>query len=104
MSNSDSEKGAVSPDVAIAQLEKAVTSVLGEVHHLREELSRMDAQGQELEGLLRGVTSGEEGPREMIDKLHILEEENRDLRTRLDLGREGVGKLLTRIRFLEEQR
>ena len=104
MSNSDSEKEAVSPDVAIARLEEAITSALEEVHHLRGELSRMDAQGQELEGLLRGVTSGEAGPREMIDRLHVLEEENRDLRVRLDKGREGIGKLLTRIRFLEEQR
>jgi hypothetical protein len=40
----------------------------------------------------------------MIDRLHILEEENRDLRARLDQGKEGVGKLLKRIKFLEEQR
>ncbi len=104
MSNSDSEKEAVSPDVAIARLEEAITTVLEEVHRLRGELSRMDAQGQELEGLLRGVTSGEEGPREMVDRLHVLDEENRDLRARMKLGREGIEKLLKRIRFLEEQR
>jgi predicted nucleic acid-binding Zn-ribbon protein len=104
VSDSDSDNEAVSPDAAIAHLEKAVVSVLGEVHRLRSEFSRMDAQGEELEGLLRAVTSGEEGPRDMIDRLHILEEENRDLRARLDLGKEGVGKLLKRIKFLEEQR
>ena len=104
MSNSDSDKQAVSPDVAIARLEGAITSALEEVHRLRGELSRMDAQGRELEALLRGVTSGEGGPREMVDRLHVLDEENRDLRARLKLGREGVEKLLKRIRFLEERR
>ena len=104
MSDSDSDNEAVSPDAAIARLERAVASVLGEVHRLRSEFSRMDAQGRELEALLRGVTSGEGGPREMVDRLHVLDEENRDLRARLKLGREGVEKLLKRIRFLEERR
>ncbi len=49
------------------------------------------------------MTSGEEGPREMIVKLDILEEENRDLRKRLDEGRKGVDRLLARVKFLEEQ-
>jgi hypothetical protein len=53
--------------------------------------------------MLKGVTSGEGGPRDMIAKLHILEEENRDLRRRLDEGREGVDRLLAQIKFLEEQ-
>lgn len=104
MSSSESDREAVSPDVAIAQLEGAITSVLEEVYRLRGEFSRMDAQGQELEELLLGVTSGKRGPREMMDRLGVMEEENRELRARLDIGREGVGKLLTRIRFLEEQR
>ena len=104
MSSSDSEKEAASPDVAIARLEEAVTSALEEVHRLRGEISRLDAQGQELEGLLRGVTTGEGGPREMVDRLHVLEEDNRDLRARLKLGREGIEKLMKRIRFLEDQR
>ena len=104
MSSSDSEKEVVSPDVAVARLEEAITTVLDEVHRLRGEISRMDAQGRELEGLLRGVTSGEEGPREMVDRLHVLDDENRDLRARLKVGKDGVEKLLKRIRFLEEQR
>ena len=49
------------------------------------------------------MTSGEEGPREMIDKLRIFEEENRDLRNRLDQGREGVDRILARVKFLEEK-
>ncbi|MEE2669602.1 MAG: hypothetical protein VYD78_06325 [Gemmatimonadota bacterium] len=104
MSSSESDREAVSPDVAIARLEEAITSILQEMQSLHDESSRMDAQGQELEGLFRGVALGKGGPREMMDRLRILEEENQDLRARLDMGKEGIGKLLTRIRFLEEQR
>lgn len=104
MSNSASEKSNVTPAQAFERLEKAVSLAVGEVGRLREELARLEAQGEELEGLLRGVTSGGKGPREMIDRLHILEEENRDLRTRMNQGREGVERLLARIKFLEEQR
>ncbi len=93
----------VSPDQAVERLEKAVTVALDQVEQLKGELVRMHTQGEALEGLLKGVTSGEEGPREMIDKLHILEEENRDLRSRLDQGRAGVDRILARVKFLEEK-
>ncbi len=104
MSNNASDKSNVTPARAIERLEEVVSLSVGEVGRLREEVARLDAQGEELEGLLRGVTSGEKSLREMIDRLHILEEENRDLRTRLNQGREGVERLLAKIKFLEEQR
>ncbi len=93
----------VGPDKAVERLESAVTAALAKVELLEADVVRMNAQGEELENLLKGVTSGEQGPREMIAKLHILEEENRDLRRRLDEGREGVDRLLAQIKFLEEQ-
>ena len=92
----------VAPDKAVERLEKAVTAALLRVELLEGEVVRMNEQGEELEGLLKGVSSGEGGPREMIAKLHILEEENRDLRRRLDEGREGVDRLLSQVKFLEE--
>ena len=104
MSNNASNNSDVTPAQAIERLEEVVSLAVEEVGRLRQEVARMDAQGEELEGLLRGVTSGERSPREMIDRLHILEEENRDLRARLNQGREGVGRLLAKIKFLEEQK
>jgi predicted RNase H-like nuclease (RuvC/YqgF family) len=91
------------PDKALQRLDGVVTAALERVRRLEREVVRMDAQGKALEGLLEGVTSGERGPREMIDTLHVLEEENRDLRRRLDEGRAGVDRLLARVKFLEEQ-
>ena len=93
----------VSPEQALERLEKAVTAALEQVEQLKGEVVRMHAQGEALEGLLKGVTSGEEGPREMIEKLHLLEEENHDLRGRLDQGRAGVDRILARVKFLEER-
>ena len=90
------------PDKAVERLEKAVTAALARVALLEGEVVRMNAQGEQLEGLLKGVSSGEGGPREMIAKLNILEEENRDLRRRLEEGREGVARLLSQVKFLEE--
>ncbi len=92
----------VSPDKAVERLEKAVTAALDRVALLEGEVVRINAQGEQLEGLLKGVSSGEGGPREMIAKLNILEEENRDLRRRLDEGHEGVTRLLSQVKFLEE--
>jgi len=93
----------VTPDKAVERLENAVTAALTKVELLEGEVVRMNTQGKELEGMLKGVTSGEGGPRDMIAKLHILEEENSDLRRRLGEGRKGVDRLLAQIKFLEEQ-
>ena len=107
MSSSGSRKkiasDGVSPDQAVERLENAVDAALTQVERLEGEVARMHTQSEALEGLLKGVTSGEEGPREMIEKLQILEEENRDLRSRLDEGRAGVERLLARVKFLEEK-
>ena len=93
----------VTPDQAVKRLENAVNAALKQVETLRGDIVRMRTQGEALESLLKGVTSSEEGPRELIEKIHIIEEENRDLRSRLDEGRAGVERLLARVKFLEEK-
>ena len=89
---------------ALKRLRKAIKGALGEIERLRGEVGHAQGQGAELEEMLRGVTEGEQSPREMIDRLHVLEEENRDLKERLFEGRTSVDRLLARIQFLEDQR
>jgi predicted nucleic acid-binding Zn-ribbon protein len=93
----------VSPEQAVERLEMAVNTQIKQVERLRDEVARVRAEGEALEGLLKGVTSGKEGPRELLEKLQIFEEENGDLRSRLDEGRAGVERLLARVKFLEEK-
>ena len=75
-----------------------------EIDGLRRKVSHAETQGAELDEMLRGVTAGDQSPSEMIDRLHLLEDENRDLRERLFEGRTSVDRLLVRIQFLEDQR
>ncbi len=101
MSSNGSDGGA---QVPAKRLKAAVAAALKEIQRLRREVSRAETQAAELDEMLRGVTAGEESPSKMIDRLHFLEEENRDLRERLFEGRTSVDRLLARIQFLEDQR
>ena len=51
MSNNDSDNVTVTPAAAIKRLKAAVSSAVGEVDRLRGEVARMEAQGDELEGI-----------------------------------------------------
>ena len=104
MSNNASEDRGVAPADALQRLEKAVSQAGDRVDGLHRKLARMQARREELEGMIRGVTSGELSPSEMVERVDILEQEGAELRARLNEGREGVERLLARIRFLEDQR
>jgi hypothetical protein len=62
-----------------------------------------EEKSEELEELLKRFTGHEVAPSDMVSRLRALEEENEDLRSRLEQGREGVERLLAKIRFLENQ-
>ena len=104
MSNNASEGRGVTPADALQRLENAVSKAGDRVDELRRELARTQARREELEGMIRGVTSGALSPSEMVERVDILEREGAELRARLKEGREGVERLLARIRFLEDQR
>ena len=67
MSTSGSKKKSVPmggpADEALERIEAAVTIALERVEWLEGEVVRTQAQGEALEGLLEGVTSGKGGPR-----------------------------------------
>ncbi len=88
---------------AFQRLDEVVAAAEDRIHELQQGLETADAQGREMEELLRKFTGGEEDPSRLLARLNRLERENRDLSERLTRGREGVERLLARIRFLEEQ-
>ena len=104
MSNNASKDRGVTPADALQRLENAISQAGDRVDGLRRELARTRGRREELEGMIRGVTSGELSPSDMVERMDILEQEGAELRARLKEGREGVERLLARIRFLEDQR
>ena len=84
-------------------LERAVGKLLGHLEAMDERLAASESRSEELGEVVQRFT-GEEGEADRIlSRLQRLEEENEDLRRRLERGREGVDKILAKIRFLENQ-
>lgn len=84
-------------------LERAVSRMLGHLEGMEDRLAASEARSSELGEVVQRFT-GEEGEADRIlTRLQSLEEENADLRSRLQQGREGVDRLLAKIRFLENQ-
>jgi predicted nuclease with TOPRIM domain len=89
---------------ALQSLEGAVGKLLDRLRTVTVRAEKADVRRAEVEDLLRRITTGDESPATMNDRLQTLEVENEDLRARLTRGRETVERLLAKIRFLEEQR
>jgi predicted nuclease with TOPRIM domain len=58
---------------------------------------------EELSELVKRFTGDDAEAGLMLTRLKRLEDENADLRGRLDQGRAGVERMIARIRFLENQ-
>jgi predicted RNase H-like nuclease (RuvC/YqgF family) len=95
--------GAQPERAAMDALEDAVGDVLDRVTWLHERVALSREKSEELEELLRRFTSNEVDPGEIVGRLRHLEEENNDLRSRIEQGRASVDRLLAKIRFLEGQ-
>jgi hypothetical protein len=88
---------------SFAALEGAVGQVL---HRLGQEVKRAEsaeAKSAELSELVKRFTGDDAEAGRMLTRLKRLEDENLDLRGRLDQGRAGVERMIARIRFLENQ-
>jgi chromosome segregation ATPase len=95
--------GAHPERAAFAALERAVGHTLDRLEGLNGRLARAEENGAELEELLRRFTGHEVEPGEIVARLRLLEEENLELRSRVDEARAGIERLLAKIRFLEDQ-
>jgi hypothetical protein len=86
-----------------AELERAIGDMLDRIAWMNERMALAEEKSDELEELLRRFTGHEVEPGDMVTRLRKLEEENADLRARMEQGREGVDRLMAKIRFLENQ-
>ena len=86
------------------QLDRAVKRAVEELRAVRQRAAEAERQNSELASLLKSFESGEETAAGMKQRLTRLEEENRDLHSRIERGRETVERLLARVSFLENQK
>jgi hypothetical protein len=89
---------------AFAALESAVAQALERMAHMSRRVQAAEAKSAELDEVVRRFTGSHEaeGGR-ILTRLRRLEEENADMRRRLEAGRAGIDRLLAKIRFLENQ-
>lgn len=103
MSNAEGRKKALEWD-GFQALDEAVVRTLEELKSFRKRALDAERRSTELEALLKGFKSGKETVGSMKQRLTRLEEENRDLRSRVGHGRGMVERMLARIDFLEDQK
>lgn len=89
-------------DAAFARLEGAVGQLLDRLARLRGRAEAAEARNAELTQLVQRFTGDEDAGR-LLSRLESLEEENTELRSRVERGRAGVERMIARIRFLENQ-
>lgn len=83
-------------------LQNAISRVLTRVRALEAELREARERKDEVEALLQRMTTGEESPSRMAERLETLTAENADLRSRISQGQAVAERLLARVRYLEE--
>jgi hypothetical protein len=89
---------------ALTELEGAVSGLLDRLAGVSARAEDAEGKSEELEELVKRFTGDGAEAGRMLSRLKGLEEENQDLRSRLETGRDGVDKVLAKIKFLEEQR
>ena len=89
---------------ALTDLEGAVSGLLDRLAAVSARAEDAEGKSGELEELVKRFTGDGAEAGRMLSRLKGLEEENQDLRSRLETGRDGVDKVLAKIKFLEEQR
>ena len=89
---------------ALIALERAVEAAIERLHAVSERAAVAEERAAELQEIVERLSGDSGEARRLVGTLGSLEDENADLRRRVDEGRAGVERLLAKIRFLEDQR
>ena len=89
---------------ALIALERAVEAAMERLHDISARAEAAEERAAELQRIVDRLSGDSGEARRLVGTLGSLEEENADLRSRVDEGRAGVERLLAKIRFLENQR
>ena len=97
------DNGGSPEQVAFAALEGVVGQALERLTNMTERVQVAETKSAELSELVKRFTGDDAEAGRMLTRLKRLEDENGDLRRRLEEGRAGVERMIARIRFLENQ-
>ena len=89
---------------AFIELERIVDAAL---RHLGEVIRRAEMaedRNAEFEALIKRFAGDEGDAGQVLHRLAELEEDNENMRSRLEAGQVSVDKLIAKIRFMEEQK
>ena len=103
MSNSVDNSGPTARE-ALNTLEGTVNEALERLALMTARAEAAESKSAELGELMHRITDNPAAAGDVLTRLKSLEEENADLRKRLESGRAGVERLLAKVRFLENQR
>jgi predicted nucleic acid-binding Zn-ribbon protein len=95
--------GARPAQEAFAALATAVGRALERLDTMTRRAEAAEKKSAELNDIMRRFTGNPEEAGELLTRLKTLEDENEDLRGRIERGREGVERLMARVRFMENQ-
>jgi len=97
------DSGAVAEQAAFTRLERAIARMVEQHARTTQRAQAAEARVAELTEAVRRFTGDEAEAGRIMTRIRTLEEENAELRTRLERGRDGVDRMIARIRFLENQ-
>ena len=87
---------------AFVELEKIVEAALRHLAEVTRRAEMAEDRNAEFEALIKRFAGDEGDAGQVLHRLAQLEEDNEDMRSRLEAGQVSVDKLLAKIRFVEE--
>src|SRR5688572_11074857 len=100
MESSSARKPRLAPE--LDQLESTVQRLLQAHDALRRRAEAAEARVRELERAVQDVSTGRVNPVDLAEDARRLEEQNADLRARIDAAYEAVNRMMARLQFVEE--
>ena len=87
---------------AFVELEKIVEAALRHLAEVTRLAEMAEDRNAEFETLIKRFAGDEGDAGQVLHRLAQLEEDNEDMRSRLEAGQVSVDKLIAKVRFVEE--
>ena len=89
---------------AFIELERIVDAALRHLGEVTRRAEMAEDRNAEFEALIKRFAGDEGDAGQVLHRLVELEEDNENMRSRLEAGQVSVDKLIAKIRFMEEQK